>query len=191
MNQLTEILTTADFKTLADSELVELIKSGETKAFDEIDNRYRSILNRFLLRFTISSESAEELTQRTLIRAFEMIKQLKSGDKIAGWLHRIAFRLTVAENRCKKNVSLEDSDEPLIYQLNQIDLDDEKQNIWRYVKETLSPEEYTILLFRYRDNMTLTNIAKKTGKKNCSVRVQLHRIRKKLQEGISKNLFLF
>jgi RNA polymerase sigma-70 factor (ECF subfamily) len=164
-----------------DSELVNRVRLGETKAFDEIDHRYRETLYRFLLRFTFNSELAEELTQQTLIRAFEMIGQLQSGEKLAGWLHRIAFRMAVAEKRRKKTVTLDDFSEPATYLPNQLDLEEEKQNLWKLAEQHLSPEELTILLLRYRNDLPLAQIAEQLGKNEGAVRVQLHRARKKLQ----------
>ncbi|MDR0611164.1 MAG: sigma-70 family RNA polymerase sigma factor [Planctomycetaceae bacterium] len=168
-----------------DSELVNRVQLGETKAFDEIDCRYRETLYRFLLRLTFNSELAEELTQRTLIQAFEMIRQLQSAEKLAGWLHRIAFRMAVSEKRRKKTVTLDSLGEPATYSPNQLDLEEEKQNFWNLVKQHLSSEEFTILLLRYRDDLPLTQIAEQIGKNEGAVRVQLHRARKKLQPILS------
>ncbi|MDR2440461.1 MAG: sigma-70 family RNA polymerase sigma factor [Planctomycetaceae bacterium] len=164
-----------------DSELVNRVRLGETEAFDVIDHRYRETLYYFLLRFTFNSELAEELTQRTLIRAFEMIGQLQSGEKLAGWLHRIAFRMAAAENRYKKTVSLEGIGEPVIQQENHLEIEEEKQNLWNLAKQHLSPEELTIMTLRYQEDLPLTQIAEKIGKNEGAVRVQLHRARKKLQ----------
>jgi RNA polymerase sigma-70 factor (ECF subfamily) len=182
MNQFREtMITTASLKTCADSELVDRFRLGEAAAFDEIDYRYRKLIYRFLLRFNSDSESAEELTQCTLIRAFEMMGQLKCGDKLAGWLHRIAFRLAVSARRCKKTVPLDGLGKPFAQPINQIDLEEEKQNVWSRAEKYLSADEYMVLLFRYRDNLTLSEIAGQTGKSESYVRVQLHRARKKLQ----------
>ncbi|MDR0390450.1 MAG: sigma-70 family RNA polymerase sigma factor [Planctomycetaceae bacterium] len=182
MNQLTEAKKiAASFKTCADSELVDHFRLGVSEAFDEIDYRYRKSLYYFLLRFTSNSELAEELTQRTLIKAFEMIGQLKFGDKLAGWLHRIAFRLAVSESRCKKNVPLDELPEQFVQHINTVELEEEKQNIWSQAKKHLSHEEYTILSLHYQNNMMLAEIAKQIGKNENTIRVQLHRARKKLQ----------
>jgi RNA polymerase sigma factor (sigma-70 family) len=83
--------------------------------------------------------------------------------------------------RCKKGVSLDELDEPFTCPVNQIDAEDEKRNLWNCAKEHLSQDEYAILLFRYQDNMTLAEIAERTGKNENSVRVKLHRARRKLR----------
>ena len=55
---------------LDDATLTRLFQSGESGGFDEIDRRYRAKLVFFLTKKTGSRESAEELTQETMTRAF-------------------------------------------------------------------------------------------------------------------------
>jgi RNA polymerase sigma-70 factor (ECF subfamily) len=129
----------------------------------------------------MGAELAEELTQRTLIRAFEMIGQLQSGGKLAGWLHRSAFRMAVAEKRSRKTVPLDDFGEPATLPVNRLDMEEERQNFWNLAEQHLSADELTILLLRYRDDLPLAEIAEKLGKNEVAVRVRLHRARKKLQ----------
>jgi len=169
-------------KHLSDAELVRRVLAGRREAFDEIDRRYRSALQRFLTRYTFCVHQADELVQRTLIRGFEMIGQLESGEKLAGWLHRIAYRMAAAEGRKRRFVSLdtEGTVEPSIESPDEVRQREERDNIWRIARKELSMEEYEILRLRYRDDLDFATIAKRIGKKEGAVRVQLHRARKKL-----------
>ncbi len=164
----------------SDMELVRRVQAGETEAFDEIDRRYRVPLCRFLSRHTLGPEHAEELGQRTLIRAFEMIDQLRAGEKLAGWLHRIAFRLATAEGRRRTVASLDalDAIEPEV--LEKHDDEETPGRLWQIARERLSDEEYRVLTLRYRDDFSLPKIAELLDKSEGAVRVQLHRARKKL-----------
>ncbi|MBR4977307.1 MAG: hypothetical protein IKY61_09635, partial [Thermoguttaceae bacterium] len=76
----------------SDERLIERFQAGERAAFDEIARRYRPRLLRFLRLRTRSLETAEDLTQETLIKAFASIESLRRGEFFAGWLHRVAFR---------------------------------------------------------------------------------------------------
>jgi len=165
---------------VSDAELVERVRTGETEAFDEIDRRYREPLCRFLRRFTYSFELAEELAQRTLIRAFEMIGQLQSAEKLAGWLHRIACRMAAAEGRRRKTVPLGSICEPSAMLTPAVELEEQKRNLWQIAEQTLSADEFKILVLRYRDDLPLAQIAEQLDKNEGAVRVQLHRARKKL-----------
>ena len=83
------------FCELEDATLIETFKSGERRAFDEIDRRYREKLTFFLLRKTSSREVAEELTQETLTRAYSALGSLDNGAFLSGWLYRIAYRIFI------------------------------------------------------------------------------------------------
>ena len=167
---------------LSDAELVHRVRTGRKEAFNEIDRRYRPVLHRFLTRYTFCAHQAEELVQRTLIRGFEMIGQLESGEKLVGWLHRIAFRMAAAEGRKRHVASLdaEGTAEPTVVFVDEVQRNEERYNIWRIAQEKLSAEEYEILRLRYREDLDSATIAAKIGKKEGAVRVQLHRARKKL-----------
>lgn len=171
----------------ADAELVERVRAGDTEAFDEIDRRYRNVLHRFLTRYVFGPELAEELVQRTLIRAFEMIGQLQSGDKLVGWLHRIAFRMAAAESRRRTTISLDVFEtnstrtaELVVVEVEETGETEEKQGIWQIAQRELSIEEFSVLSLRYREELSLAQIAKILNKNEGAVRVQLHRARKKL-----------
>ena len=169
-------------ENVPDAELVRRVLDGDLEAFDEIDRRYREPLCRFLHRYTLGRESAEELCQRTLIRAYEMLRQIQSPDKLAGWLHRIAFRMAAAEGRRRKSVSLDmaDYDVPDDFRPNGLEREEESKDLWKTAETELSVEEYRVLSLRYREELSLSQIAEKLKKKEGAVRVQLHRARKKL-----------
>ena len=170
------------YEHLSDAELVCRVQTGRNEAFDEIDRRYRPVLHRFLTRYTFCAHQAEELAQRTLIRGFEMIGQLESGEKLVGWLHRIAFRMVAAEGRKRRIASLDAEGvvEPVVVFADEVQRREERNNIWRIARNELSAEDCEVLCLRYRDDLDVTAIATRIGKKEGAVRVQLHRARKKL-----------
>lgn len=167
---------------ISDAELVRCVQTGRSEAFDEIDRRYRPVLHRFLTRYTLCTHQAEELVQRTLIRGFEMIGQLESGEKLVGWLHRIAFRMVAAEGRKRRMTSLdaEEIAEPTVVFADEMQRCEERNQLWRIARRELSTEEFEILCLRYREDLDMATIATKIGKTEGAVRVQLHRARKKL-----------
>lgn len=169
-------------KDNSDALLVRRVQAGEVEVFDEIDRRYRGLLYRFLTRHAKGPEHAEELCQKTLIRAFEMIGQLQSGASLAGWLHRIAFRYAAADGRQRTMVSLSTLEhvEPTVSMPDRLSGEEERKNLWNVAQSQLSDEEFHILELRYRSNLPLSEIADRIGKKEGAVRVQLHRARKKL-----------
>lgn len=171
----------------SDTELVRRAQAGNTEAFDEIDRRYRPVLCRFLTRYALGPEQADEFGQQTLIRAFQMIGQLRSGECLGGWLHRIAFHVAAAEGRRRTPLSLDALAtetarrfEPAVVENDRIDAEEKKANLWQIARRELSPAEFQVLELRYRDEISLSQIARIVGQTEGAVRVRLHRARKKL-----------
>jgi RNA polymerase sigma-70 factor (ECF subfamily) len=193
----------------SDERLIERFQSGERAAFDEIARRYRPRLLRFLRLRTRSLESAEDLTQETLMKAFASLGSLRRGEFLAGWLHRVAFRTFVDSTRRRSlNVASFDEDQRNVFENGgagqsvfatrttprrpngaefddaspetQVVRADERENVWRVAREVLTPKEFKTLWLRYVDGATDSEIALGLGATPGAVRVALTRARQKL-----------
>jgi RNA polymerase sigma-70 factor (ECF subfamily) len=165
-----------------DSRLVALVQSGSLDAFDEIDRRYRGKLRVFLLRYTGSSEEAEEWVQMALIRAFRAIGQLRAQEKLSSWLYAIAFRTAAGESRKKRPVSrcaLERID-PHSDPSELVDRRERKINLWKIARRVLDADQHAALWLRYVEGHSIRQIAKVMHRTRVSVRVLLYRARKRL-----------
>ena len=192
----------------SDERLIERFQAGERAAFDEIARRYRPRLLRFLRLRTRSLETAEDLTQETLIKAFASIESLRRGEFFAGWLHRVAFRTFVDSTRRRrlKIASFDESGEDgdlaaatngffatrtaprrpngaefdVVSPETRVARTDEGENIWRVAREILTPKEFKTLWLRYVDEATDAEIALTLETTSGAVRVALTRARQKL-----------
>ena len=162
--------------------LVSMARSGRREAFDEIDRRYRDRLCRYLHRHVGGMVLAEELAQQTLIRAFEVIDQLRFGDRIGAWLYRIAYRLMIDDARKKRrDVPLEsDPVDTVRATVDSLIAEEAKNDIWRIARQTLSRDEYLAVELRYVENFNIAEIAEIMARSRVSVRVLLHRARNRL-----------
>ncbi len=166
-----------------DHDLVELVRGGDREAFDEIDRRYRPKLRRFLVRHAADSEHADDLAQRTLIRAYTAMDTLREGTKLSGWLYQIAYRLAVDESRktpipeVQLDATVKLIDPKTVESPAQ---DDEPDNLWTTAEKRLKPDEYSALWLKYVDGLKVDAIAKIMNRSRISVRVLLFRARKKL-----------
>ena len=118
---------------LDDATLTRLFQLGESGVFDEIDRRYRAKLVFFLTKKTGSRESAEELTQETMTRAFTALERLQNGVFLSGWLYRIAYRIFVDWLRKSSRFN-----GAIVYDENAVS-DDRREERWRAV--TVNPGE--------------------------------------------------
>ena len=197
-------------KNESDERLIERFQSGERAAFEEIARRYRPRLLRFLRLRTRSLETAEDLTQETLMKVFASLDGLRRGEFFAGWLHRVAFRVFVDSTRRrrldaapfdgsggggdgKSDVVSNDVFAPrttprrpsgaefdVASPESRVVRADESENIWRVAREILTPKEFKTLWLRYVDEATDAEIALALEVTPGAVRVSLTRARQKL-----------
>ena len=196
-------------KNESDERLVERFQTGERAAFDEIARRYQPRLLRFLRLRTRSLETAEDLTQETLIKAFASLDGLKKRVFLAGWLRQIAYRTFLDSTRRRRwNVASFDenaaSNEPNEQTSNgfltnrttprrpsgrefdvaspeaRILRDDEGENLWRVAQKVLTSKEFKALWLRYVEEASDAEAAVALGVTPVAVRVALTRARQKL-----------
>lgn len=172
-----------------DSALIGLASRGDREAFDEIDRRYRPKLCRFLQRHASGTTLAEELAQRTLIKAFVSLETLKKRDRFDGWLYQIAFRLAADEARKPSYTKQLDElrTRKLIDYRSEVretfDVDADG-GVWTLARRILSANEYSAVWLKYVDGYKVDSIAKIMQHSRISVRVLLFRARKKLLEAL-------
>ncbi len=196
-------------KNESDERLVERFQTGERAAFDEIVCRYRPRLLRFLLLRTRSPETAEDLTQETLIKAFASLDGLKKSVFLPGWLRQIAFRAFLDSTRRRRwnvasfdeNAGSGESDDrtsngifamrtpprrpngrefDAVSPESRVVRDDEGENLWRVARNVLTPKEFKALWLRYVDEASDSEAAVALGVTPVAVRVALTRARQKL-----------
>ncbi len=205
-----------DLGNVPDFELASAFQAGDKDAFSEIDRRFRPRLFRFLRGRVVSQETAEDLTQETLLRAFSSLNTLRNGVFLSGWLKQIAYRVYVDwVRRTSKEPTTSSYDETsngnensansassLVYTRNPtrpsgaefygtsfektVVLRDERRNVWRVAREVLSPTEFQALWLRYEDELNDREIAKALGKSPGSVRVALSRAKKRLSKQLEE-----
>lgn len=96
---------------LTDPECVSLCQKGKPDAFDELVRRYQDRLYRFILRMVGSREEALELTQDTLLKAFQGLSQWRPEALFRTWLFQIASNTAIDSLRQRKrmkNISIDE-----------------------------------------------------------------------------------
>ena len=90
--------------------LAKLAQEGDTKAFEELFERYKSPILNFIYRLIGNRETAEEVTQEVFIRAYKSLGIFDPKRSFSTWLYTIARNLAKNALRDKKyfrHVSLE------------------------------------------------------------------------------------
>lgn len=88
VNALVETLS--KYRELSDSELVQLVKSGEAEPFDELVRRHSVKIHDLCYKILHNYDDARDMAQETFIKAYRKIKKFDGRSKFSTWLYRIA-----------------------------------------------------------------------------------------------------
>jgi RNA polymerase sigma-70 factor (ECF subfamily) len=79
----------------SDAELVERARRGGRVAFEALVRRYQRPLYFLCLRYVHDHDAASDLAQRSFIRAFEKMDELRDNGIFRSWLFRIGANLSL------------------------------------------------------------------------------------------------
>jgi len=94
----------------SDEVLARQAKGGDTKAFEELFERYKKRILNFVYRLIGNKETAEEVTQETFIKLYKNLDIYDPSKKFTSWLYTIARNLAKNALRDRKyfaDISLE------------------------------------------------------------------------------------
>lgn len=183
-----------DLQALTDEELVDA-SLLEQRAFAVLIDRYHSRLQRFVLRISnISSEEAEDIIQDTWIAAYRNLNGFDTKLSFSSWIYRIARNQTISQYR-KRSVrpqgnSVELDDELLNTLASDISINHtiDNQLLKEHIGELLADldEKYrTVLILKYVEDKTYSEIADILKKPEGTVATLLNRAKKRLEKLIA------
>lgn len=83
-----------------DLELIQDVKSGDKKAFEEIMQRHEKFLMKITVRMTRDLDAAEDIVQDSFIKAYKRLHLFEGRSSLRSWLYQIA--LNTARNKFRK-----------------------------------------------------------------------------------------
>lgn len=98
-----------------DADLIARVLSQEDhNAFGELVRRYQSPVRGFLRRMTLGdAHLADDLAQETFLKAWQKMCTFRGDARFSTWLFGIAFNEFRMAGRHRKELALDDVDEPL------------------------------------------------------------------------------
>src|SRR5512137_1656930 len=99
------------YRAASDEELVRGAQGGETRAFDELVQRYQDKVYRLCYKILRQEDDAAEALQDAFLSAFRGLKNFKAESTFSTWLYRIATNAALMKYRKRRDghVSLEQS----------------------------------------------------------------------------------
>jgi RNA polymerase sigma-70 factor, ECF subfamily len=134
------------------------------------------------MRVVDCPDTAEEAAQEAIVRAWRHRDSCRQPDTPLGWLRRIAHNEAVRE-ACRRRDELH-LDEALDASNGRIDesetLDD--RLLFSGILGTLSEADQELARLRYYEDLTCAKLADHFGLSEATVKVRLHRLRKRLRQ---------
>jgi RNA polymerase sigma-70 factor (ECF subfamily) len=172
---------------LTEEELGRQAATGGQAAFEEIVRRFSRPLAEFAAGRTVSWQDAEDIVQETFLRAYLNLSSFNPVRSLRNWLFTIAYRLMVSSWRRKKTIRLSDEAAALLQGPDPIEsTEEDAAQLWDTAR-AIGTDAYTVLWLRYRQEMSVEEIAQVMQKTSIGVRVLLHRTRKRLADTLETN----
>lgn len=183
------LLPVEDVSSMEDGEIKQVALHNRRRAFDLVVRKYRDKLFHHALYMLKDSQEAFDLTQETLIRAYQEPNLFEDEFKIRPWLFRVITNLcyNLTRDKRRRGGILRLMTRPARVESAQV-LDSLLRNEENgTVVQALArvPEKYrTILLLKYYDDLSYIEISEVLGCKLGTVMSRLSRAREKLQDQI-------
>lgn len=133
---------------------IEKIREGDSSAFGEIFNRYKTTVINLAFRFTRSREASEDIAQDVFIKIYEGRLKADPHSKFTTWLYRVTVNASIDFTRRRKftPVSLDAEIDPSGKSERTI-LETVKDAKSRSAREMLKEEEVKALVQREIDRL--------------------------------------
>lgn len=129
--------------------------------------------------------AADEAAQEAIIRAWRHRDRCRQPDKPLGWLGQIAHNeaLRLVSRRPKEVLV----GEPLA-SISEMDMPDRIEDALLIdgVLASLSPADQELARLRYFEDLTCASVADHLGASEASIRVRLHRLRRRLRQRLEE-----
>ena len=170
------------FKSLSDDAIVELIvKEQKPELYSILFTRYQQKVLDKCYSMLKSRKLAEEFTEEILSKAYEKLPGFKGMSSFSSWLYSVTYNYCIDYLRLKKKLHYPKwSSENEIPEI--IDETEENLNEITYEKlleilEMIHPEEKALLLMKYQDNLSMTQIGKSLRISDDAAKMRLKRAR--------------
>jgi RNA polymerase sigma factor, sigma-70 family len=172
--------------------IIEEAKQGNTGSFGLLYEHYISPIYRFIYMKVNGREEAEDLTHEVFLSAWQNLYRYKSqGFPFSSWLYQIARNRVIDHYRVRKNhTNIETVDAEFVSISSgleeRLDGDLNLQKIKGALK-ALSPDQQDVLIMKFVEDLSHTEIAAALKKSEGAVRLIQHRAIKALKRIVTQH----
>jgi RNA polymerase sigma-70 factor (ECF subfamily) len=186
------------WRNLGDEELIAAYREGwgprtREDAADELFRRHQSRVTRWCARFTHDRESASDLAQEILLRAYRNLDKYRGECRFSTWLYVIARNLCMSaiQRRASepvwvaKSCAAELPDVATVDVHASVEMEQSRRRNWEFILETLDRTEARVMLLHYGQEMPLNTVSRVLGLTNKSgAKAYIVSARRKLEAAI-------
>lgn len=166
-------------------DIINRLKNGDRKAFDEIYNLYVNQALRTAYLITGNKMDSEDIVQQTFIQCYQTIGQLKDVTKFKSWFFRILTRIAWKTNKHKLPCFDKIFDSEYSKSSLDIVLENEKNQILYHAINSLDTKLKTVIILYYYNELSIKEISDILCIRQGTVKSRLFSARKKLQNYFS------
>lgn len=178
----------------SDEDLLRLFKDKNTqnKAFGDITKKYRERLYWHIRKMVIRHEDADDLLQKTFIKAWKALENFRGDSKLYTWLYRIATNETLSfleQQKRRNEASFQVYEQYLSQNLMSDEYfnGDHAQALLQKAILTLPEKQRIVFNMKYFDEIKYRDMAEILDTSEGALKASYHHAVKKIEEYI-KNL---
>jgi RNA polymerase sigma-70 factor, ECF subfamily len=165
------------WRLLPDEQIIAAYRAGmhplsRAGVADELFRRHEHQVLRWCKRFTRDPEVAADVAQESFLRAYRSLDLYRGECSFSTWLYAIARNQCYSELQRRAAVP---SSEELVKHFRALDnsqdeleLEQDRAESWRFLLRTLNPIEARVLLLHYGDDLPLRQVNSRLGLTNKS-----------------------
>ncbi len=165
-----------------DSTLVQRSRTGCMDSFEQLVHRFEARVFHYVRAGCNSDADAKDVTQVSFVAAYLGLDRFELGRPFSPWLFQIARRKLVDHQRGRTFEPLESAPESIepTDPGRLLAEREEQQSLWQEMQGILSEKQFTALWFRYREEMSVEEVAAAMGISLVHAKVILFRARQAL-----------
>ncbi len=158
-------------------------KGGCIDSFEQLVTRLQGRLFAFLYQKTGNHHLAQDLLQSTFVTAYRNLHRYSPRYAFSTWIYTIAARLAINHFRRRRPVEVEHADRAThTTPHSELIASEQAEGVWNRARALLTESQFTALWHFYGEERNLAETAGVMNRSVGSVKVLLHRARRKLAE---------
>ncbi len=160
-------------------------QNGCIESFESLVGQFEKPLYHFLLTKTRNHHQAQDLLQDTFLITYRKLDRFNPSYPFSSWIYTIANRLAISHYRKQKTLLEEVEFAIETTACNEVMEQECARSLWAYAKRLLTKNHFTALRLFYTEGMTIDQVAAAMNRNPNSVKVWLHRARKRLAQELN------